>query len=205
MSEPGSTGSEDVLPAVPGRAAATLVGAQLASVLALVGLAVGLVWWWVAPTAQVRIESSGAYFVDPDPETYVVSDLWFSGLSLVAGALAGVLLWRLCRRATTAAVVGLAVGGLVGALLGRWLGQLLGRVDPAEVARLKVGSVIDVSLKLQAGAALLVLPVAALAGWLVRDLVVEYRAARGHRREPDGDGSDVSLAGPAEPAPPTSA
>jgi hypothetical protein len=109
----------------------------------------------------------------------------------------------------TAAVVGLAVGGLAGALVGRWVGQYLGRVDPAEVARLKVGSVIEVSLKLQAGAALLALPVAALAGWLVHDLVADIRSARLERRESVGagplDGSGLSPADPPEPVPPTSA
>jgi hypothetical protein len=181
-----------------------LLGARVASVLVLVGALVGLLWWWIAPVAQVRIESTGGYFVDPDPETYVASDVWFAGLSLAAGAAAGALLWRYSQRAMTAAVVGLAVGGLAGSLAGRWLGQLLGRVDPAEVARLQVGSVISVSLKLQAGAVLLVLPVAALSGWLVRDLVRDFRAARGRRVEGVDPGVGLTLGDPPLPGPPTS-
>ncbi len=203
-----------------GRAGAVLVGARVASVLVLVGALVGLVWWWVAPVAQVRIESTGGYFVDPDPETYVASDVWFAGLSVVAGAAAGALLWRYSRAAMTAAVVGLAAGGLAGALVGRWVGQYLGRVDGAAASRLPVGSVISVPLKLQAEAALIALPVAALAGWLVHDLVVDLRTARRDRREgfgpaPEHGLSDVAPADPSpaavspvdppEPAPPTSA
>ncbi len=203
-----------------GRAGAVVVGARVASVLVLVGALVGLVWWWVAPVAQVRIESTGGYFVDPDPETFVASDVWFAGLSVVAGATAGALLWRYSRRAMTAGVVGLATGGLAGALVGRWVGQYLGRVDGAAVSRLPVGSVVSVPLKLQAGAALLALPVAALAGWLLHDLVVDFRTARRERYEgvgpapdpgtPDVGPADVSPAAvspvdPPEPAPPPSA
>ena len=198
-----------------GWSGAALVGARVASVLVLVGALVGLVWWRVAPVAQVRIESTGGFFVDPDPETYVASDVWFVGLSVVAGAAAGALLWRYSRKAMTAAVVGLAAGGLVGALVGRWVGQYLGRVDGAEVSRLPVGSVISVPLRLQAGAALLALPVAALAGWLVHDLVADFRAARRERRDGVGPELDhgtssvgpavVSPVDPPKPAPPTSA
>ncbi|MFI5099646.1 MAG: hypothetical protein ACHQE5_03900, partial [Actinomycetes bacterium] len=136
-----------------GRAGAALVGARVASVLVLVGALVGVVWWRVAPVAQVRIESTGGYFVDPDPETYVASDVWFVGLSVLAGAAAGALLWRYSRKAMTAAVVGLAAGGLAGALVGRWVGQYLGRVE-VDVSKLPVGSVLSVPLKLQASAAL---------------------------------------------------
>ena len=52
----------------------------------------------------------------------------------------------------------------------RGVGQWLGRVDTAAVAKLPVGSIVHVSLELQATAVLFVLPLAALAGWLVRDL-----------------------------------
>ena len=72
----------------------------------------------VAPVAAVRMQSDGGFFLDPDPETYVASDLWFALLSVVAGVLAGILLWPVVRRGPTAGVAGLAVGGLRGCVRG---------------------------------------------------------------------------------------
>jgi len=184
------------------RGLAILTGFRAASILVLVGAAVGLVWWRVAPVALVRIQSDGGYFVDPDPETFVTSDVWFTGLSLVAGAATGVLLWRLSRRAPTPVVVGLAAGGLAGALVARELGQLLGRVDSTAASKLPIGSLVHVSLRLQADAALTVLPIAALAGWLVRDVVADYARLRHARADA---AAQVSQDAPAAPPPQTSA
>jgi len=174
------------------RAESVQLGARVAAVLAVVGAVVGLVWWWLAPVAQVRIESDGGYFVDPDPESYIASDMWFAGLSLVAGVLTGVLLWRYVRRSAVAGVVGMAAGGALGALLGAWLGARFGHVDPASVRGLPVGSVVHVSLDVQATAVLFVLPVAALTGWIVRDLVHDFRTSRSAVGADDGDGDDDS-------------
>jgi hypothetical protein len=174
------------------------LGARVALVLAGVGALVGLVWWRVAPVAQVRIESDGGFFVDPDPESYFASDLWFAALSVLAGAVAGVLLWRLVHRAPVSGVVGLTLGGVLGSLLARGVGEFLGRTDPAALSKLPVGSVVEVSLQLQALGALFALPLAALAGWLVRDLLHDRTVARQARAAAAEE--QVSLADP--PAPP---
>jgi len=180
------------------RGDAVQLGARVAAALAAVGVLVGLVWWRVAPVAQVRIESGGGYFVDPDPESYIASDAWFAGLSLVAGVVAGLLLWRFVRRAPVAGVIGLAAGGLLGSVLGAWLGERLGHVDPASVTGLPVGTVVHVSLDVQANAVLLVLPIAAMLGWLVRDLVSDYRTAHAATT----DGAAPEGLSPADPPPP---
>jgi uncharacterized membrane protein YeaQ/YmgE (transglycosylase-associated protein family) len=183
------------------RAEAVQLGARVALVMVGVGVVVGLAWWRLAPTAQVRIEAEGGFFVDPDPETYIASDVWFAVLSLVAGAVAGVLLWRLVHRAAVAGVLGLAVGGTVGALVAAWIGQRLGHTDPAAVAKLPAGSLVHVSLEVQATAVLFVLPLSALAGWLVRDLLHDRRVAREAREAADRASAD-SLVSPVDPPPP---
>jgi uncharacterized membrane protein YeaQ/YmgE (transglycosylase-associated protein family) len=183
------------------RAEAAQLGARVALVLVGVGVVVGLVWWRLAPTAQVRLEAEGGFFVDPDPETYIASDVWFAVLSLVAGAVAGVLLWRLVHRAAVAGVLGLAVGGTVGALVAAWIGQRLGHTDPAAVAKLPAGSLVHVSLEVQATAVLFVLPLSALAGWLVRDLLHDRRVAREAREAADRASAD-SLVSPVDPPQP---
>ena len=188
------------------RAEAVRLGARGAAILAGVGLVVGLLWKWLAPTAAVRLESDGGFFVDPDPESYIASDVWFAVLSLVAGVVAGVLLWRLVHRSAVAGVVGLAAGGTLGALLAAWVGERLGHTDPAAVAKLPAGSIVHVSLEVQATAVLFVLPLAALAGWLVRDLLHDRRVAREAREAADraaaggyGTGTAVELGAGGEP------
>jgi len=182
------------------RAEAVRLGARVAATLAGVGIVVGLVWWWLAPVAAVRLEPDGGFFVDPDPESYIASDVWFAALSLVAGVLAGVLLWRVVHRSAVAGVVGLAVGGTLGALLAAWVGERLGHTDPAAVAKLPAGTIVHVSLEVQAMAVLFVLPLAALVGWLVRDLLHDRRVSRDARDAADravaagyGTGTAVEL------------
>ena len=101
-----------------------------------------------------------------------------------------------------AGVVGLAVGGTLGALLAAWVGQRLGHTDPAAVAKLPVGSIVHVSLEVQATAVLFVLPLAALVGWLVRDLLHDRAVSREARAAAEsGYGDPVSPADPPSPPP----
>jgi hypothetical protein len=203
-----SSPPHDLVPALakPDVRTQAVLGLRVAAALVLGGGLIGLVWRFVAPVAQVRIESTGGYFVDP--EQYVAADAWFAGLCLVAGVVAGLVAWRLLRRVPLAAVLGLAGGGIVGAFIAREVGQLLGHVDGNAAVRLPVGTVTGVSLQLQASAALVVLPVAAVGTWLVLDLVADARAGRAARAgsSPDpGWGRDLSPDDPPGPPPPTSA
>jgi hypothetical protein len=173
-----------------------VLGVRVAAAMVLVGGLVGLVWRFVAPVAQVRMDAQGGYFVDPAPEQYVAGDVWFAGLSLAAGVVAGLVTWRVLRRAPMGAVVGLAVGATTGAFVAREVGQLLGHVDGAAAARLPVGTVLGVSLQVQAGAVLAALPVASVGTWLVLDLLADARAGRAERREQPGDPSPDPNPGP---------
>ena len=156
----------------------SLAALRAAALAVLAGAVGALVWWRVAPRAQIVIRSDGGFFVDPDPEQYAASDAWFALVALVLGVLVGLIVWRVGRRHATATVVGLAVGGLAGSFVMRYLGQWLGRVDLAAVEHLPVGTVVSAPLRLQAPAVLLVLPVVSLATWLLCDLVSDYRVAR---------------------------
>lgn len=159
-----------------------LHGARVVAALVLTGVAVGVVWWLVAPRAQVRIESDGGYFLDPHPEQYVAGDAVFGLISLAAGLVAGILVWRFSRRRPMAAVVGLAAGGLAGALVARWVGLYLGRVDEQALVHEPTGSIVSVALSLTAVGLVLVLPLAALVAWLVCDLVADRRRGGGSGR-----------------------
>ncbi len=168
--------SSDVVPAAPPRAAGTralrllivLVGG-----LAAVGLPVGLVWWLVAPVAQLRIEKDGGFFVDPQPQQFVAADAWFILLTGVVGLTAGLLTWWIAKDGGYAAVVGLALGATASAAVAWGVGVWLGRVDLAAAAKLPVGSLVDVPLRLGMHGALAIEPLAALVAWVVPGLVVE--------------------------------
>jgi hypothetical protein len=177
---------------------------RAAAVAVLAGAIGALAWWALAPRPQVVVRSGNAYFVDPDPEQFAAADAWFGVIALVLGVVAGIVVWRLGRRDPLATVIGLAAGGLVASLVMRVLGQWLGRVDVAALGRRPEGTVASAPLRLQAPAMLLVLPVAALAAWLVCDLVSDYRGARAERTDDDTAGAPVSPdVPPAPPAPPS--
>jgi hypothetical protein len=189
-------------------------GAARAAALAVLAGVVGAVAWWaLAPRPQVIVRGGQVYFRDPDPEQFAAADAWFGLVALVLGVVVGVLVWRLVRREPLAAVIGLAAGGLVGSYVMRQLGQWLGRVDLQAIGHRAEGTVASAPLRLQSQAMLLVLPVTALAAWLVCDLVSDYRSARServplHAGGPEGDelpaadpvSPDVP---PAPPAPPS--
>ena len=157
--------------------------------LGVAGLVGGFGWLLLAPRAQIRMEADGGYFVDPSPRQYVQADFLFAGISLVLGVAVGLLVWRRLRALPRAAVVGLAVGGSAGSLLMWAIGHQLGKIDRAAALRAPVGTIVEDSLDLTAHGLLVVLPVAAVATWLLVDLL-------------DGRRNSVPAATPFEPAAP---
>jgi hypothetical protein len=164
--------------ASPTRRSAMRSGLWVVWAMAVAGLAAGVVWKLVAPVAKIRIQSDGGYYADPSPRQFVEADMWFAGITLVIAVVAGVLVWRRLRDRPTPAVVSLAVGGLMGSVLVWLVGKYLGRLDHAAALRAKVGALIDDSLGLGAKGLLGLLPVAAVATWLVLDLAAQQRQRR---------------------------
>lgn len=162
------------MPAVLDRHAAALrTAAGLVVALAAAGVAIGAVWWWVAPVAQVRIEADGGYFTQTQPQQFIVADGWFALLTAAAGVVAGLAAWWWVRVQRYGAVAGLAVGGGFGAVVAWQTGEWLGRVDLDALAGAPVGTVADVALQLGMHGLLLVEPVTALLVWLAADLLVD--------------------------------
>lgn len=149
----------------------------LAVVLAmgLVGAVGGLVWLWLAPRVKIRLDADGGTYVDPSLRQYIDADVWYAGISLVIAIVAAVLVWRLLQQIPTAAVVALAVGGGA-ASVALWLvGQHWGQLDAAAVRGGQNGDIVSDSLDLGARGLLGLLPVAAVATWLVLDMVAQWR------------------------------
>ncbi|MEV7843022.1 ABC transporter permease [Streptomyces cyaneofuscatus] len=134
--------------------------------VALAGIALGLLWLWLAPRVPLVSDGSAVFLQNSEGEEAIGADGTFVLLAAVFGALsAAVVAWRL-RRGGVLVVVGLALGGVLGSLLawrvGIWLGPSSDVVARArEVGK---GVVFDAPLELHAVVvAVLVWPFVALA------------------------------------------
>jgi hypothetical protein len=143
------------------------VAARLTGVLAACGLPVGLLWWALAPRADIRVTSDGLEPVGELPPELSIADdsvlvLLLVGLGLLAGALA----WRLRRRRGVAVVVALAVGATLAAFVAWQLGELLAP-GPTEAELERVDAVVTTPLRLSALPALAAAPFSALLAYLL--------------------------------------
>jgi len=184
-----------------------------AVVLALLGLAAGLLWVWLAPRAQFTVTSTagdvqvtGGGLVDPelfagDDGVYV---LLLGGLGLVAGLVG----WLRRRRRGVVTLVGLAVGMLAASVTAWQLGALLGR-GPSREQLTTVGTVVTTALDLNMLAALAVGPFCAVLVYVVATVLVSRddlgRDDPGplpgaHPEAQQGDGPRPEPAGQAGPA-----
>ena len=137
--------------------------------LILLGVAAGVVWWWIAPQPAYRVEPEGLFFVDPQPSAYIAAEGWFVVVTGVIGLAAGAFAWVRYRGAAWGALLGVLVGGLAGAAATAGVGMLLGRSDPWAAP---VGSLTQGPLEIRAWGVLLVEAGLAVAVWLLLDLLM---------------------------------
>lgn len=132
--------------------------------VAVVGLALGALWLWLAPRVPLVSDASAVYLKDTEGEQAIGIDGTFALLGLAFGAVTGlaVFLWR--RRGGVPLVVGLALGSLLGGVLAWRFGVWLGPTQnvAAHAKELGKGVVFDAPLELNAKGALLAWPLAAL-------------------------------------------
>ncbi len=135
MNAPSSNGGPppSLVPgALPARSR-TPVGAVLAGLVVVVGVAAGLgvpyglLWSVLAPAIPVVKVDGGLLPADAAPEQFVAGDGWFLLLGLGFGLLAGFAAWTLGRRVRgPVAVVALAIGSTAGGVIAWWLGHRIG-------------------------------------------------------------------------------
>ncbi|WP_411078570.1 ABC transporter permease [Streptomyces sp. cmx-18-6] len=133
---------------------------------ALAGLALGLLWLWLAPRVPLVSDDTAVFLRNSEGEEAIGADGTFVLLALGFGAVsAAAVFWRL-RRGGVFVVAGLALGALLGSLIawrvGVWLGPSSDVVSRArEVGQ---GVTFDAPLELRAvWVAVLVWPFAAMA------------------------------------------
>lgn len=140
-------------------------GAVVALAVAVAGLLLGLLWWWLAPRVQYVSNGEAVFLRNSESEARIAADGTFFLLALGLGVLSavGTFLWR--RAGGVPLVIGLAVGSCFAALagwrFGLWLGSSSTDLAAAAAAAGK-GVPFDAPLELLAHGALLAWPMTAV-------------------------------------------
>ena len=91
---------------------------SVTAVSALLSLAVGAMWVWLAPAALGTLTQGGVYYTSPESKEFIGQDGTLGVICAVTGLLMGIGVYFLTnRRGSVGAVVGLAGGGLLGGYL----------------------------------------------------------------------------------------
>ncbi|MBO1333442.1 DUF2567 domain-containing protein [Streptomyces sp. VRA16 Mangrove soil] len=132
--------------------------------VAVLGLALGGLWLWLAPRVPLVSDSTAVYLKDTEGEQAIGIDGTFALLGLAFGAVTALLvfLWR--RRGGIGIVVALALGALLGGVVAWRFGIWLGPAQDVAAHAKEVGKgvVFDAPLELKAKGALLAWPLAAM-------------------------------------------
>jgi hypothetical protein len=137
----------------------------VALAVTLAGVALGLLWLWLAPKVPLIADDKAVFLKDTEGEEAIGGDGTFILLALGLGALSAAAVFLFRRKGGIALVAGLAVGALLGSVLawrlGIWLSPNQDVVAAAKAAG--KGVTFDAPLKLDAKGALLAWPIAAMA------------------------------------------
>ncbi|MER5514822.1 AAA family ATPase [Streptomyces sp. NPDC002763] len=170
----------------PGMKTELRQAAVIVLAVAVSGLLLGLLWWWLAPHVPLVGDESTkgwvVYLKDTEGEQAVGVDGTFTLLALAFGAVSAVVvfLWR--RAAGVPLVVALGIGGVLGSLLAWRLGVWLGPEQDVIAHAKAVGKGVTFSAPLKLGAK------GALLAWSLSALLVHLGL--------------TALFGPRDPEPP---
>jgi hypothetical protein len=145
-----------------------LEAAAVTVAVALAGVLLGLLWWWLAPHVPLvggLVDKKWVvYFKDTEGEQAIGVDGTFTLLAVAFGAVSALGVFLMRRRGGVPLVVGLAVGGLLGSLLAWRIGVWLGPTQNVIAHAQAVGKGVTFSapLKLNAKGALLAWSLAGL-------------------------------------------
>lgn len=78
--------------------------------VALAGVLLGVLWWWLAPHVPLVADDSAVYLKDTEGEQAIGVDGTFTLLALAFGAVSAVVVFLVRRRGGVPLVVALAVG-----------------------------------------------------------------------------------------------
>lgn len=139
--------------------------ALVAVAVTVAGVALGLLWLWLAPRVPLVSDDTAVFLSDSEGEEAIGADGTFVLLALAFGAVSAALVFWFHRKGGIALVVALAVGGVLGSLLAWQIGTRLGPTDDVVAHAREVGKgvIFDAPLELHAKGALLAWSLAAMA------------------------------------------
>ncbi|MFI6283658.1 ABC transporter permease [Streptomyces sp. NPDC051018] len=153
----------------PGLRAELRDGVLVMVAVALLGIALGLLWAWLAPKVPLISDGQAVFLKDTEGEEAIGSDGTFALLGMAFGVVtaAGVFWFR--RKGGVVLVIALALGGLLGSVLawraGMWFGPTSDVV--AHAKQVGEGVTFAAPLKMKAYPVLLAWPLAAMVSHLV--------------------------------------
>jgi len=140
------------------RASAVLITGVIAALV--LGAALGVLWWKLAPRVSVLVKPSGIWPADYQPSEYLTSDLTFAILAGLAGIGLTIGLVRMRRDHLVSTLASAILAGFVGSAAMWFVGTRLGGVDIAGLTATE-GRSIDAPLVLHMPALFLIWPIAA--------------------------------------------
>lgn len=139
-------------------------GVLVALLVTVCGVALGLLWLWLAPRVPLISDGKAVYLKDTEGEEAIGGDGTFTLLAAGLGVLtAAAVFWR-WRRGGIGRVLGLAVGGVLASIVGWRIGVWLGPDTDIVAHATRVGpqKVFDAPLELRAKTALVAWSLAAM-------------------------------------------
>ncbi|GAA5052686.1 hypothetical protein HNP84_001457 [Thermocatellispora tengchongensis] len=131
-------------------------------ILAVAGVAAGLLWSYVAPRAPYVPTDGGLVLADASTQSLIAADGWFAVITGGAGIVCGVAAFAIGRDRLTM-VLSLAGGGLLAGFLARWIGGAVNLGTPSVSASGVTGHVVPGSLGLTATGVIVSWPLLAVA------------------------------------------
>ncbi|WP_328757286.1 AAA family ATPase [Streptomyces sp. NBC_00271] len=162
----GVSGTVGYEPDGPGMKTEVLEAVVVTVAVAVAGVLLGVLWWWLAPHVPLIADDSAVYLKDTEGEQAIGVDGTFTLLALAFGAVSAVVVFLVRRRGGVPLVVALAVGGLLGSLLAWRIGIWLGPTQNVVAHAKQVGKGVTFSAPLKLGA------MGALLAWSLAGLVV---------------------------------
>lgn len=126
----------------------------------IVGLAMGVLWWQLAPRVQLVVDSGE--FVEFQPTGFLASDVTFAILAIIAGILLTIGLANMRRDHLGSVLAAAILSGVVGSWAMWWVGHGLGGVEIEGLAGTQ-NQIIDGPLVLHMPAVALMWPITAAA------------------------------------------
>ncbi len=140
------------------KASAVLIAGLISAVV--IGAALGVVWWKLAPRVSVIVKEGETWPANYQPNEYLGADVAFGALALLAGLGVTIALIYMRREHLLSTLASSVLSGLVGSALMWFVGTRLGGVDIAGLSGTEE-VVVEAPLQLTLPAMIMIWPLTA--------------------------------------------